>query len=575
MKIFYDGDCPLCSQYTHKLELEELLGPIELVNLRQAPEASEWLKSRGVDPDKGMAVLHFGRLYHGASATRILASMSGASNIFAYLMKFVLSSPVLSAMLYPILRLGRNTLLLVMGRSALAPGKSTHQGWDRILLFIFGFFAFLHLLVYEFQFNAEIYWSTYLIAILGGVLIWAVRQRLVFALLVVIMIADGLAQMPTLSNHTILKNFFLLGVIFAGANSALKGQSWEEFWESVLPVGRCLLVIMYFFGVFHKINQDFLNPDVSCATALWNMMPGWISSVRGPFVDLLFIYGTFAVESALLIMLFAPKWRHLGISVGIVFHMLLALSSYALYAPFSILSIFLHLCFLTPKASAGIVRSKEWKSFEEFLRRPSGVLVACLLFLMVYLSAWAGRYSDVAVISLLIVLPISYLIVRYGRDQNSEAFDHFIPRNRWLVIVPLLFFLNCITPYLGLKTAQSINMFANLRLEDGSNHLLIKEVGPFTYLDDVVFPIDSRGSTKLNYVSVNELGLTYYSLLDELERNRGAKVSFLQRGNLVEDASYDSLAQDAEKLLHPRWFRGWFHFSPVDLKSPKVCALDR
>ncbi len=34
-------------------------------------------------------------------------------------------------------------------------------------------------------------------------------------------------------------------------------------------VARALLAIMYFYGIFHKINTDFLDPRVSCAVALY------------------------------------------------------------------------------------------------------------------------------------------------------------------------------------------------------------------------------------------------------------------------------------------------------------------
>ena len=37
--------------------------------------------------------------------------------------------------------------------------------------------------------------------------------------------------------------------------------------EQLRLVARYLLAIMYFYGIFHKINTDFLNPQVSCAVA--------------------------------------------------------------------------------------------------------------------------------------------------------------------------------------------------------------------------------------------------------------------------------------------------------------------
>ncbi|QIL88443.1 DUF393 domain-containing protein [Microbulbifer sp. SH-1] len=575
MQVFYDGECPLCSQYTIKLGLEKAVGLVELINLRERPEMLAWLKSKGVDPDLGMVVFHANRLYHGADAMRLLARLSSAPNVIVYFFNMLLSNSVISAVLYPFLRIGRNLLLLLLGHTSLSRSEVASLSGDRVLFFIFGFFAFLHLLVYEFQFGAKIYWSTYLIAILGLALFWGIKARFSFMLLVAVMAFDSIAQMPSLSNHTILKNFFLSAIVISGVARALRGHTWNQFWSDILPVGRTLLVIMYFFGVFHKINQDFLNPQVSCALALWDMMPGILPSFRGEYLDYVYIYGTFTVEGALLVLLFVPQLRHIGISLGMAFHMLLALSAYAMYAPFSVLSIFLHACFLSPDASRNIVRSIEWKYVEDFLKSPLGIFAMVLTLLLLYLSAWLGRYSDVAIVSFLIVFPVCYLIIRYGRDDRSSGLDYFLPKNRWLTLIGILFFFNCITPYLGLKTAQSMNMFANLRLEKGSNHLLLGRVSPFEYLNDVVLPIKSTGSRKFEYIQTQGVALTYYSLLDELERNRNATVSFWRGGRLFEGARYDSLKQDAEAILHPRWFRAWFHFSPVDLKSPKICALDR
>ncbi len=391
------------------------------------------------------------------------------------------------------------------------------------------------------------------------------------------MLVDGVLQMPAFSNHTILKNFFLVGVSLAGFYHALRASQWRDFWADVLPVGRMLLVVMYFFGVFHKINSSFIDPASSCAMALWVQMPGWLNWLQGPLIQYSAIYGTFLIESLLVVLLFVPRLRHIGIACGMVFHLLLALSGYAMYAPFSFLSVFLHLCFLSPEASRRVIHSREWGAFERFLRRPAGLSVLAMLLAMAYLGAWSGRYADVTYVCLVAIAPLLYCVLRYGRDANvALAAQFFVSPRRWLFLVVVLFFFNCITPYLGLKTAQSMNMFANLRLEAGqSNHLLIRGVGPFSYLDDVVEVVESSGSSRFDYVRREGLGLVYYSLLDELERRPGARVSFNRNGELLQAQSAETLRHDIAEILHPRWFRAWFHFAVVDFSLPKPCALDR
>jgi len=130
-------------------------------------------------------------------------------------------------------------------------------------------------------------------------------------------------------------------------------------------------------------------------------------------------------------------------------------------------------------------------------------------------------------------------------------------------LVGALFFANCAMPYLGLKTAQSVNMFANLRLEAGvSNHLVISSAPrPFDYLQDVV-TLKKSGTHRV-----------YYDVLAWLQRNPDQSISFTRNGVLYEDANAQTLAEDIEMILLPEWVNKWFHFQPVDLKQPEVCGI--
>jgi hypothetical protein len=62
-----------------------------------------------------------------------------------------------------------------------------------------------------------------------------------------------------------------------------------------------------------------------------------------------------------------------------------------------------------------------------------------------------------------------------------------------LLVVPF-FFLWGLTPYLGLKTENSVAMFSNLRTETEANHLMIPEsLKVFPYQDDSVEVISVIG----------------------------------------------------------------------------------
>ena len=117
-------------------------------------------------------------------------------------------------------------------------------------------------------------------------------------------------------------------------------------------------------------------------------------------------------------------------------------------------------------------------------------------------------------------------------------------------------------------------MFANLRLEGGiSNHLVLRgPPGPFRYLDDVVTIEAAAGSRLLEHLAGSRKELVYYALLDQLDREPAAVVSFARNGTRHIDQTAQILATDIDATLHPAWFRKWFHFRPVDRRIPKPCS---
>ena len=355
--IYYDGECPFCTRYVQRLRLQDAVGPVRLVDLREAPDARHRFKSHGIDLDRGMVLDIDGTLHVGDNAAHQLALLSTRSDAFNRFNRAVLGSRLGALLLYPLLRLGRNAALILLGRAPLFDDSPGERAWQTLFGMAWGLFAYLHVLVYAFQFSAQMHVTTWLIAPLGLTLAYFPRSRRLFVALLIVMLVDAWRQMPALSNHTILKNIFLLALLLSGAWHALRGDRWRDFLADAAPIGRAALVCMYIFGVFHKINRDFLNPEVSCAVVLWREMPAFLAWIDFPTFHQIAIWGTLAVETAILLCLLSRRGRHAGIVFGIGFHSLLALSGYAIYAPFSTLTIALHLLFLDRESARRIVES--------------------------------------------------------------------------------------------------------------------------------------------------------------------------------------------------------------------------
>ena len=117
MKIVYDGECPFCSRYVTMVRLREAVNEVELVNARSDHPAVAKVRDAGFDLNNGMALIEGERIYYGADCIHRMALMSTRSGLFNRANALIFSSPMLSRLLYPIMRAGRNATLRLLGRA--------------------------------------------------------------------------------------------------------------------------------------------------------------------------------------------------------------------------------------------------------------------------------------------------------------------------------------------------------------------------------------------------------------------------------------------------------------------------
>ncbi len=166
--IYYDGDCPFCSEYVRYLRLRESVGAPELVNVREAPDARAELEAEGFDLDRGMVADISGVRYEGADALNALALLTTPSGLFNRATAALFASPRLSRIAYPILRAGRNATLTLLDRT---PIRSDDIGWlalFQVFTLVFGLFAIIHFFINAFDYTAfEVYPSSWLALVCG------------------------------------------------------------------------------------------------------------------------------------------------------------------------------------------------------------------------------------------------------------------------------------------------------------------------------------------------------------------------------------------------------------------------
>lgn len=122
--VVYDGDCPFCSRYIKLLKLREAIGTVELINARSGNLIVNELHHAGYDLNEGMVAKYGDKIYHGADCVHVLALLSTDSGLFNRINSIMFRSKILSRILYPVLRLGRNATLRLLGRLKIADKTS-------------------------------------------------------------------------------------------------------------------------------------------------------------------------------------------------------------------------------------------------------------------------------------------------------------------------------------------------------------------------------------------------------------------------------------------------------------------
>lgn len=115
IKILYDGECPVCSNYMQMLRLKENYEPT-LINIRDGGHDVDRAQEAGLNLNDGMVLIKGEHLYYGDDCIHRLALMSTPSTLFNKVNAMIFRHPRLSRVIYPLLVLGRKLLLTLLGR---------------------------------------------------------------------------------------------------------------------------------------------------------------------------------------------------------------------------------------------------------------------------------------------------------------------------------------------------------------------------------------------------------------------------------------------------------------------------
>lgn len=117
VSLIYDGECPVCIAYSDTVETGEDQGGLRRIDARSDDPLVKRATEEGLDLDDGMVVVHQGKLYHGADALHLMATLAPKHGLHNRLNRLMFGSKTISHLSYPLLRAGRNSLLKLRGRA--------------------------------------------------------------------------------------------------------------------------------------------------------------------------------------------------------------------------------------------------------------------------------------------------------------------------------------------------------------------------------------------------------------------------------------------------------------------------
>lgn len=411
-----------------------------------------------------------------------------------------------------------------------------------------------------------------------SVLMWP--RAGVFALMLGVQFAEVWARAPVVSNHWWTSMFVASTLLLALMWSAARREFDEARWVQVAtPALRGILVVVYIWGVVHKLNSDFLDPQVSCGVDLY-------AALRRDFLPVLpigagvrwaTIVGTLVVEAAIPVLLLVPRTRRWGVLLGTSFHFVLGFVPYSVYYNFSSMLFALYLLF-TPQPWVARMRDAWHQRFSSRQRRWAKGTIVALVILFCGLVALDGPQNrDAWRLAARVpwLLCGAFAIGAYWRwgEGSTVGADAPAPKRsgaRALMLMPALFFLNGASPYLGLKTETSLAMYSNLRTEgDRNNHLFLGTGFDLFGHQARVARIRSTSDAWIRRKTRKGYGLVYFELADRLARHPSARVDFEVDGERVK---LDRAGDDPRfSKPTPRWKRKLMYFRPVDLRDKQRC----
>ena len=138
---------------------------------------------------------------------------------------------------------------------------------------------------------------------------------------------------PGYPNHWLLAMCMNAGVLLAAMRLAVVKRTlsldFRAVFDDFVPPMRVMLLLLYFWATFAKLNTGYFTPQTSCA--VWELemiLAPFPALASSSVVQWLGIVGSVATEGAIFVLLLVPRYRVAGIVLGGAFHLMLSIKAY-------------------------------------------------------------------------------------------------------------------------------------------------------------------------------------------------------------------------------------------------------
>lgn len=389
-------------------------------------------------------------------------------------------------------------------------------------------------------------------------------------------------RMPFVADHLVMEFFLNLSIlasfVFLAARKRSLNVTVDEMFVLFSPIGRWLLIIMYFYGTFHKLNPGFMSVDSSCAVPFISGFPILRDLLGSGWIEYGAIYGTLVLESIAMLLLLSARTKYFGMILGMSFHLVIGTSGHGTLAHFSAFAIALHALFLPSVFGRRMINEplipSVLKNAENFRIMTILIVVTQVVFAL-HMAKTAEGYLVNSLFAIF-AIAMMFLVVKYGQFRQGDSQYSLKSSFGVLNLIPVWFFLHCASPYIGLGTGGTIAMFSGLRTEGGiSNHYLIKEPIPlFPYQDKVLYIVESQ-NPNLQALAEQGQGMVMFDFQRHITYRDTLKLplslSVSGKHYRIENGD-DLVAFAGEHFTRQSWLeRKYMSFRIVDDPQPSRC----